>query len=534
MSKEPLLKVCLGCGQCTEKMDKCKICKDEFKIKSYYCTKECQKKDWTRHKALHKASGKGETRESAPLVEVPQDYDENGMTQLMKLCYDGDWKAVQKLLNAGADPSQVDWQGLTALNYAISANRVKVVQVLCSMAPRSLILRGPAAWKSSSCLFQAAYKGNLDILKSLVEAAGQDALFKPDSDGRTCLHAACKHGRIELVRYLLEVGGIPLLFCKDVDQRTCLFAACEDNRADVVARLLESGGDKLLEIRDFQRNSCIMYLCQRGHLQSLRATIKAVGAARFIEIQLGDVHGALFDAFARNNTPVADILLALPGAGALVRRRATESSCLYAAADIGNVAALRTILRLGGADELFEKEPTIGYTCLHVAASRGRAEAAALLAEAGGERLVLMPDAHGDTCLHVAAYYGHLAAVRVLARAGGAALARSRNQHDALPLHVSAARRCPTGGGAADAEAIAEVLLAAGGAEQLARPDCNGSLPVHIACTFGSVGTLRAIARAGGPDALHARSARGHTPLDVAVAAKHHDAVRALLQLGAA
>ena len=33
---EPIVKVCVACGKCLEKMDKCSICKQKFKIKTYY------------------------------------------------------------------------------------------------------------------------------------------------------------------------------------------------------------------------------------------------------------------------------------------------------------------------------------------------------------------------------------------------------------------------------------------------------------------------------------------------------------------
>ena len=47
---EPLLKVCLNCGTVSEKMDKCLICKQKYKAKSYYCSKNCQRKDWPAHR----------------------------------------------------------------------------------------------------------------------------------------------------------------------------------------------------------------------------------------------------------------------------------------------------------------------------------------------------------------------------------------------------------------------------------------------------------------------------------------------------
>jgi hypothetical protein len=52
-----LLKVCVCCGKCSEKMSKCAVCKKQG-LKKYYCGKACQEKDWSKHKKIHKLVGK--------------------------------------------------------------------------------------------------------------------------------------------------------------------------------------------------------------------------------------------------------------------------------------------------------------------------------------------------------------------------------------------------------------------------------------------------------------------------------------------
>ena len=43
-------KQCLHCGGSEAMMKKCSKCESELQISSYYCSKICQKMDWSRHK----------------------------------------------------------------------------------------------------------------------------------------------------------------------------------------------------------------------------------------------------------------------------------------------------------------------------------------------------------------------------------------------------------------------------------------------------------------------------------------------------
>jgi hypothetical protein len=62
MQNEPLLKRCVQCGKLSERMSKCSVCKEKYLTKIYYCSSECQKTDWPKHKLLHKSSIKSDSR----------------------------------------------------------------------------------------------------------------------------------------------------------------------------------------------------------------------------------------------------------------------------------------------------------------------------------------------------------------------------------------------------------------------------------------------------------------------------------------
>jgi ankyrin repeat protein len=406
-SMEPILKVCLGCGHCSEKMDKCKICKDELKVKSYYCSKACQSRDWTRHKAFHKEKARSISA-GTESSSVGDDADENGMTPLMKACFEGDWRGAETLLKAGADATVVDHQGLSAMNYAISGRKLKVVEVLCKLAPPSLIAQGTSSWRNSTCLMQACYIGNLEMLKVLTLTGGNELLAAADADGRTCLHMACKFGHLDLVRFLLKTGGQPLLLHKDLDGHTCLAGVIENDRADVCKLLLEAGGEALLSSKNISGNSPVSDACLLGSTKVLRAMASAVGP-RLVDILMTDNCSSLMTACNKGHVSAVETVAALPGSAPLFLRPGEDGcACVHAAVNSGNPAVLRAVLRAGGADQIFLASPAWLCTPLHVACGADRAEtASALLAAAGDpagrERLLYAADKNGDTPAHTAA-----------------------------------------------------------------------------------------------------------------------------------
>jgi hypothetical protein len=128
---EPLIKICLLCKKRAEKMDKCKICKEKFRTKSYYCSKACQESDWPQHKLQHKnfaARVELDGNEAGLKLSISQIQlvDRNGTTPLMINSFIGNVNEVTKLLLAeDTDVTAVDKQGLSVLDYALYRGRQK-------------------------------------------------------------------------------------------------------------------------------------------------------------------------------------------------------------------------------------------------------------------------------------------------------------------------------------------------------------------------------------------------------------------------
>jgi hypothetical protein len=48
------MNVCAACGKISVQMKKCPTCAEKHNIRTCYCSKECQVKDWNEHKVKHK------------------------------------------------------------------------------------------------------------------------------------------------------------------------------------------------------------------------------------------------------------------------------------------------------------------------------------------------------------------------------------------------------------------------------------------------------------------------------------------------
>ena len=95
----------------------------------------------------------------------------------------------------------------------------------------------------STALYMACYKGNVDIVKDLLEW-GADALQVCEQPYQTALHAAVACGHLEVVEVLFDgCDGEQLLELRDSSGCTALHVAVHSERDDVVKLLLEKIAD---------------------------------------------------------------------------------------------------------------------------------------------------------------------------------------------------------------------------------------------------------------------------------------------------
>jgi ankyrin repeat protein len=122
------------------------------------------------------------------------------MTELISKAADGDWRAVKKPLEAGADPTLADHQGLTTLDHAVFYGHLDVVSTLLAETEQRFRLEPLLLSRGCSCLDLASHNGHLEVVKALVKAGGEALLIKTDADGFSCLHAASQNGHLEVTK----------------------------------------------------------------------------------------------------------------------------------------------------------------------------------------------------------------------------------------------------------------------------------------------------------------------------------------------
>ena len=276
---------------------------------------------------------------------------------------------------------------------------------------------------------------------------------------RVPLIGAASHGDLDTVRLLLEAGvggpggrGIGAWMIPGGDGRTLLHAAADSGNAGVIEALLDAGAGVVVNA----------VTGRRGGRQSSRG---------FSPFHVAVIKGSV---------PAA---MALAKAGAAVHRRAPfQQSALHLAAGTGNaqmVYALVTELRLAveGRDDL------------------------------------------GGTALHAAAWHGEAECVRALLTLG--AQIDTRDDCGRSPLFQ--AGRCGGGGGGGGGgdggsggspdgwRAVCELVGA--GADVNATSE-DGDTPLHVACRYGHVETVRLLLRHDADETV--RCDLGKTPGDVA------------------
>ena len=140
-----------------------------------------------------------------PVVPVPAD-PPNPNKELILAARRGKLALVKELLDGGADVNYRDVEfSMTALMHANERDHLDVVN--------ELLARGADVTKlnrsGTTVLYQAAYRGHVDILKKIIEKyiAGGYHLNGVDSQGKTALHQAVEGVYVNSVRALVENGA---------------------------------------------------------------------------------------------------------------------------------------------------------------------------------------------------------------------------------------------------------------------------------------------------------------------------------------
>lgn len=184
----------------------------------------------------------------------------------------------------------------------------------------------------------AAEKGNMDIIKLLVEEGGASVKL-PSSYGVTPLIAASAAGQNEAADYLLKNGADPA--AKDDLGKTALLHAMSASDRRLTETLVKLN-NRAVNVPDNLGNTPLIYAAQKGGVDNIRILLKYKADPDYQNPATG--FSALEAAAAAGQEAAAQLLVR---SGADVNLKDNEGrTALFYAAENGQTALIRQLLRM--------------------------------------------------------------------------------------------------------------------------------------------------------------------------------------------
>ncbi|GFH44501.1 hypothetical protein CTEN210_00975 [Chaetoceros tenuissimus] len=155
-------------------------------------------------------------------------------------------------------------------------------------------------------LIQVAFRKRapLDILKYLIDAGGKDLLWSTDNIGQNALFYAVD-STLEIVKKIIEIAGDEIIVQKDREQRNALGCACSFSASrEVIELLIEKGGGANL-VADCDRDNftSLHYACRSDADSSIVNILLEKGPSDLVSMQTVDGWTALHHACYNNARP---------------------------------------------------------------------------------------------------------------------------------------------------------------------------------------------------------------------------------------
>ena len=159
----------------------------------------------------------------------------DGQSLLQQASYYGKISIIKKLLTEGADINQEDWNGSTALLYAIKANQSSSVKELIR-SPR-LNITQKYGNRHETALLKAVKLGYAEIVAEICKNS-KEVVSKQDIDGRSPLFHSVIRGNTEMVLELVKAGSREKDLI-DYKGNNAVFLAIEQGEVAAVQALLD-------------------------------------------------------------------------------------------------------------------------------------------------------------------------------------------------------------------------------------------------------------------------------------------------------
>ena len=150
----------------------------------------------------------------------------------------GDFEAVKRLLEQGADVDQKDENLQCALYRAAWRGRLQVAKLLLQYQAQVNSTNG---LDSESALMAACETGHITIARLLLDCHGADVNMQQQSEGWSALMVSCFNGHTEIAKLLLDHGAS--INMQDNKGFSALYVSSKNGHTETAKFLLDRGAN---------------------------------------------------------------------------------------------------------------------------------------------------------------------------------------------------------------------------------------------------------------------------------------------------
>ncbi len=201
--------------------------------------------------------------------------DKNGETAIIKAMSQNHMAIVKLLFENGADINSKSQFGWSLMEFVTESGDKEFLQKIIDKSAKGKI-------KANAALCEAAKKGNLAMVKMLIEA-GSGADDRDNWGSETPLMKASYYGKIEIVKFLLENNAD--IKATDYRGNTPLLHAAWSGHLDVVKELIANGAD--INEKNKLNWNALMQATVEGHFEVAKYLLELGSPTDEVDLEKG-------------------------------------------------------------------------------------------------------------------------------------------------------------------------------------------------------------------------------------------------------